>query len=219
MAKQLEVIKFRDLLPVEGIPRFVPGFEQPTLEIKGGDFRSVERILINEVPSPEFIIVNKHTIYVQLPTAAERSITNIEVISSNFTKTSTYSTIHYEIGTKTRTISGLLKLVQLFVKWMLQSPRTDIFNPERGGGMQELVGKVQTTRTMDSVASSIARSVKNTVTQIRAAQVNTQGLALEERLLAAEISDIQIFEKQMEARVKINIRSVAGSEAVAALEL
>jgi hypothetical protein len=219
MASQLEVIKFRDLLPVQGIPRFVPGFALPTLEIKGDDFRTVEKILINEVPAPEFIIVNKHTIYVQLPDAARNKISNIQVVSSKFTKTNHYSVIQYELGTKTKTVSGLLKLVQLFVKWMLQSPNSDIFNPARGGGMQELVGKVQTTKTMDSVASAISRAVSNTVTQIRAAQVNTQGLPLDERLLGAEIQDIQIFEKQMEARVKISIRSVAGQEAVAALEL
>ena len=219
MAKQLEVIKFRDLIPIESIPQFVPGFEFPTLEIKGEDFRNVDRVLINEMSSPEFIIVNKHTIYVQLPPAAEKSITNIEVISSNFTKTNSYSAIQYEIGNKTRTVSGLMKLVQLFVKWMLQSPGSDMFNPERGGGMQELVGKIQTSRTMDSIASTISRSVKNTVTQIRAVQVNVQGLPLNERLLSAEVTDLQVFEKQMESRVKVNILSAAGKEAVAALEL
>ena len=219
MSKQLEVVKFRDLIPVESIPQFVPGFELPTLEIKGEDFRSVDKVIINEVPSPEFIIVNKHTIYVQLPSAAEKSISNIEVVSSNFTKTNSFSTIEYEIGNKTRTISGLMKLIQLFVKWMLQSPGSDMFNPERGGGMQELVGKIQTSRTMDSVASTISQSVKNTVTQIRAAQVNVQGLPLNERLLSAEVTDLQVFEKQMESRVKINILSAAGKEAVAALEL
>ena len=179
----------------------------------------MEKILINEVPSPEFIIVNKHTIYVQLPSAAANRITNIEVVSSNFTKTNSHSEIRYELGTKTKTVSGIMKLVQLFVKWMLQSPGSDMFNLERGGGMQELVGKLQTTRTMDSAASTITRSVKNTVTQIRAAQVNVQGLPLDERLLSAEVIDLQVFEKQMESRVKVNILSVAGKEAVAALEL
>ena len=37
MPHQLEVIKFRDLLPVRTVSRFVPGMPEPTLEILGDD--------------------------------------------------------------------------------------------------------------------------------------------------------------------------------------
>ena len=108
---QLEVIKFRDLIPIQSVPRYVPGFDNPTIEITGEDFSSAASILINEVPAPEFIIVNKHSLYVQLPEAAQNGISTIEVLSSKFTRTTSSSKISYEIGDKTRTVSGILKLV------------------------------------------------------------------------------------------------------------
>lgn len=219
MSNQLEVIKFRDLVTVTGIPRFVPELGFPAIEVVGEDFSSVERIYINEVSAPEFIVVNKHKMYVQLPEAALSSISSIEVVSSNFTRLGAGSKVSYELGNKTKTVSGLLKLVQLFIKWMLQSPNSDIFNPERGGGLQELVGKLDSDKQLNVVLASVSRSVQNTVAQIRAAQARVLGLQLSERLLSAEVTDFVIFKEQMEAQVKVSIQSAVGQQAVAALEL
>jgi len=216
---QLEVIKFRDLIPIQSVPRYVPGFDNPTIEITGEDFSSAASILINEVPAPEFIIVNKHSLYVQLPEAAQNGISTIEVLSSKFTRTTSSSKISYEIGDKTRTVSGILKLVQLFTKWIMQSPDSDIFNPERGGGLQELVGNFSSTKQMDRILTALTRSVGNTVTQIRASQSNIPSLPLDERLLSAEIIDLDVYAQQMEARARVFLRSVAGDEALASLEL
>lgn len=219
MAKQLEVIKFRDLIPVTRIPRFVPDLGYLAIEVEGKDFSNVERVFVNEVPAPEFIILDRHRMYVQLPDAAKSTISSIEVVSSNFTKFGTGAKVSYELGNKTKTVSGLLKLVQLFTKWLLQSPGSDIFSQDRGGGLQELVGRLDTDKKMTVVLASVSRSVQNTVTQIRAAQAKVSGLPLSERLLTAEVTDFDVFKEQMQARVKVQIQSAAGQQAVSALEL
>jgi hypothetical protein len=218
MSVQLEVVRFRDLIEVLSISRFVPGITPPTLEIKGEDFRSVERVLINDQSSPEFIIINQKTIYVQVPEAIGR-IQSIEVLSSKFTRNTSSSKLSYEFGPKTRKVEGILKLMQLFVKWLLQTPGSDVFNPERGGGLLTLVGAMGTGRGMDNIIGSVSRAVQTTVSQMRAAQINVPGLPLSEQLLSAEVTDFDIFERQMEARVKVLLVSMAGKEAVTALEL
>lgn len=219
MASQLEVIKFRDLVPIEALPRFVPGFDLPTLEIKGEDFRNVEAVIINEVNSPEFIIVNQYTIYAQLPKAAQSKISNVEVISSKFTKTTPSSKLVFAIGNKTKTVEGIQKLMQLFIKWLLQSPGSDIFNTDRGGGLQELIGKITDSRRMDGIVGVLTRSIQNTVSQIRTAQINTPQLPLSERLLSAELIDFDVFSEHMEIRARIALQSLAGADAVTSLEL
>jgi hypothetical protein len=191
----------------------------PTLEIKGRDFRSVEKVIINEVPAPEFILVNSTTIWAQLPSVALNRISTVEVVSSQLTRTNESSKLSFEIGDKSRTTSGIIKLLQLFTKWLLQSPGSDIFNPGIGGGLQEIVGKVLSTRKMEPVLAAITRSVQTTTTQIRTAQMNQPTLSLDERLLSAQVVDLNIYEQQMEARVKIEIRSVAGKQAAAELGL
>lgn len=218
MAYQLEVIKFRDVIPVTKITRFVPGTSDLTLEITGEDFSSIEEVLVNDMSAPEFIILNKNTMWVVLPEGAKAKITTIEVLSSNFTKTISGSKMQFKIGDKTRTVAGILKLTQLFTKWLLQSPGSDVFDPQRGGGLQRMVGAL-TTRKMEPVMAAIARAVSNTTTQIREAQTTQTALPMNERLLSASASSINIYEKQMEARAIIDIRNMAGEDAASSLQL
>lgn len=219
MAVQLEVVKYRDLLQVHSIPRVIPGVSPLTIEVKGVDFSTVAEVIINSVPSPEFVIINKQTMWVQLPDAAQNGISTIEVLSSKFTRTIAASKVLFQLGDKTRAISGLPKLVQLFVKWLLQSPGSDIYDPSRGGGLQAIVGRINSTRDMKAVTASITRAVDATVTQVRNSQVNQTKLAMSERLLSASLQDINVFEKQMEARARVRIISMAGPEAVAEIGL
>jgi len=218
MSYQLQVIRFRDILPVLGIPGFVEGISPPTIIVKGEDLSTAETVLINQVPSPEFMIVNKSTIWAQLPEGTSRMST-IEVLSSRFTRTIESSKVEFSLGDKTRKVDGVLKLVQLFMKWILQSPQSDIFNPQRGGGLQNIVGQISTSRDMQPVVASITRAIDTTSAQIRAAQINVPALPLSERLLSASLVDLDIFEAQMQARARVLIQSLAGADAVSALVL
>ena len=215
MSIQLEIVKFRDLVPIQSMPRFVSAFgpENPAVEIQGEDFSSVESVLINDSPVPEFIIVSKHKLYAQLPKDA-RKISTVSVLSSKFTRSTKASKLSFEIGNKSKTVSGIQKLMQLFVMWLLQSPGSDIFNPERGGGLQELVGVIGTSRNMGPVLATVTRAVQNTVTQMRSAQARVSGLPLDEKILSADVVEMNVFEAQMQARLKIDLRSVAGKRAV-----
>lgn len=218
MSFQLEVVKFRDLLAVTSIPRFVPGLSQLTLEVTGDDFSSANEVFVNEVKAPEIIIVNKNTMWVVLPESARERIDSIEVLSSNFTKT-TQSQLRFRLGNKTKTVSGILKLTQLFVKWLLQSPGSDIFNPQRGGGLQELAGRVSTMKSLDPIMATVVRSVNTTASQIQKAQTGRPDLPMSERLLAADILDLGVSDKTLEARVHIGLRAMSGEGARASIEL
>lgn len=218
MAYTFEVIRFRDLLEVTALPGFVPGLTPTTLIVRGSDLSSAETVLINEMPAPEFMIVNKTTIYAQLPESTKR-IATIEILSSQFTRTIESSKVQFAIGDKTRKVDGILKLVQLFTKWILTSPGSDMFNPSRGGGLQQIVGQVSTTREMQPVLASITRAITNTVSQMRTAQLGVPNLPVNERLLSASLLGMDIYEAQMQARAKVLIRSMGGADAVSALVL
>lgn len=218
MAYAFEVIRFRDLLEVTALPGFVPGLTPTTLIVRGEDLSSAETVLINEMPAPEFIIVNKTTIYAQLPEGTGR-IATIEILSSKFTRTIESSKIQFAIGDKTRKVDGILKLVQLFTKWILTSPGSDMFNPSRGGGLQQIVGQVSTTREMQPVLASITRSVTTTVNQMRTSQIGVPDLPVNERILSANLLGLSIDEAQMQARARVLIRSMGGADAVSALVL
>ena len=218
MAYQLEVIKLRDLITVTQITRFVPGTSELTIEVTGEDFSSVDEVLVNDVHVPEFMIMNKTTMWVVLPDAAQDRITNIEVLSSKFTKTIQASKLQYKIGNKTRTVTGILKLTQLFTKWLLQTPGSDVFDVQRGGGLRTMIGQL-TTRTMEPAMATITRAINTTTTQIREAQATQTALPMNERLLSAAMKTIKIYEQQMEARAVVDIKNMAGEDAMSSLLL
>lgn len=219
MPHQLEVIKFRDLLSARTVSRFVPNMPKTTLEILGDDLSKAVTVYINEISSPEFLIVSKKKIWAQLPDAASGRIRTVEVVSSGFTKTNRPSKVLFEIGNKTKTVTGILKLVQLFTKWMLQTPGSDIFNPSRGGGLQDIAGKVSTTRKMEPILATITKAIDVTSEQMRSAQANIRGLPSNERLLGANLLEMNVIQEQMEARARISLKSVAGESAVTSLQL
>jgi hypothetical protein len=215
----IEVVKYRDLIEVNSIPRFVPGMAAPTIEVRGEDFSSVEIVRINDVDAKEFMIINKTTMWVVLPDAAQGEISTVEVISGNFTRTAKASKLMFQFGTTTRKVSGLLSLTQLFTKWLLTSPGSDIFNVQAGGGLQNLVGRISSSRNMEPVITSITQSIDRTSEQIRTMQTQTPGLNSDEKLLSAELIDYGILEDRMEARIRIRLRSFAGDAAVTNLSL
>ena len=219
MSYQLEVIKFRDLVPITSIPRFVPEFESPTIEITGDDFSSVDKVIINDLLAPEFIIINKHKLYAQLPEGALSNISRIEVVSSSFTKNMDTSRISYELGNKTRKVNGILKLVQLFTKWMLQTPGSDLFDVGWGGGLQELVGKVSSSKSMEPVMTSVIQAIDRTSSQIQTAQAKMRGIPQDEKLLSATLVDFAIQSDRMEAWARVRLLSQAGQVAVSNIGL
>lgn len=218
MAEALEIIKFRDVLPVYSIPRVVPEFPEPTIELKGDDFSSTERVLINDVEVPDFIVVNRQTIYATIPPGVE-AFQDVAVISAGFTKTAIGSKIDFSIGDRSKSVSGILKLVQLFVSWMLTTPGSDIFNQERGGGLQDMVGLISSTHKNEPIMAALSNVVQKTAEQIRQSQLGVSGLPLSERLLTATILNISIGEQRDIARMRVRLESFAGTDAITALML
>lgn len=220
MSAVLEVIKFRDIIPVREVARFLPGITPLTVDLRGADFSSVEDVLINDVSVPEFMIINSQTIYAQMPSNV-KTVRTLQVVSSGFTRTARASRVDYKVGDKTRSISGVLKLTQLFIRWLLTTPGSDVFDPQIGGGLQEVAKHAGTTGRPASIMSAVVRAVSETSEQIRRSQVGAlgAGLPLDERLLAATVLDLGGVRAIDEVQIRVRIESVAGEDGIAALSL
>jgi len=218
MANTLEVVKFRDVIPVHAMPRVFLEMDPPAVELKGRDFRTADQVYLNGYRVDDFIVMDQQTIIAQIPEGL-RQFRTVSVLSSGFTLTSKPSKVDFEIGAKTRRIRGVLKLMQLFCKVLLQSPGSDIFNPTMGGGLQDLVGTVTSADASTRNMVLLSQAVSNTASQIKSTQVNSPGLPLSERLLRAELADIKFVRQLDEARARVRLVSMSGVVGVAAVEL
>lgn len=216
---QLEVIKFRDVIKLRNVTRFVPDQDTPTIEVVGEDFRHAEEVYLNKVRVPNFVIVSQGVLWIEVPDGMEHSLQEVEVISSDFTFTAAASRVAFHVGDRQRKVTGILALLQLFTKWLMQDPGSDIFNMGRGGGLQRAVGGIVSSNKNETVLSAITRAVSATTGQIQAAQSGAVGLPLDQKLLSATLIDVRRLEKDMEVIARVQVDSMAGASALGAVTL
>ncbi len=221
MPVDLQVAFPQVVIPLNRI-RFMPRTPgvPVTLDIVGEDFRAVDEVLINDIPSPDVIIVSQTRLIAQLPDTLQKtlSVTNVRVTSKQLTL-SKRSLIRFRIGSTPGRSSGIMRLMQLFLKLLFTTPGSDIFAKRSGGGALQNIGETYGADEGKSLISRFVVSVDTTAKQIVALQSRKPKLARDEKLLSARVSSAG-FNKSLGAILAtIELTSQAGRSATANLEL
>lgn len=199
--------------------RTVPGLPVRTLEVFGDDFRSADEVLMNEVPSPSFIILSKTRILAEVPQALKDStISSISVLSKRLTITPR-SYIRFRIGRTPSKVRGILRLLQLFLRVLFQTPGTDIFSPKLGGGALVHLGQSVSIEQGTDLVGDFIVSVDNTTRQIIQIQSRDQAIPPDERMLTARVLSAGFNKNETAIIASIEVLSQAGRSAVARLEV
>ena len=212
----LQVIEIRDLLDV--IRVFPANVSPRSITVVGKDFRSAHEVLINEAKSPSVYVVNNSTILAQVPPSVGKAyIRSVEVVSHKLTNTER-SKITFRIGDTTHGVSGIERLIQTFLKILLQTPGSDIFAQKIGGGLLRTVAK-QTSRGGASIVSDLHMGVERTRRQIMDMQANDQSILMSERLLHARVLEAKFLPSELALVGKISIGNQANQRGLVALGL
>ncbi len=199
--------------------RPVPGLAVRTLDIIGDDFRSADEVLMNEVPTPSFVIVNKSRILAEVPEVLKDStISSISVLSRRLTITPR-SYIRFRIGRTPSKVRGILRLLQLFLRILFQTPGTDIFAPKLGGGALVHLGQSVSIEEGSDLVGDFVVSVDQTVSQIIQIQRRDQSIPPDELLLTARLISAGFNKNETALIASIEVVSQAGRSAVARLEV
>lgn len=174
----LKIAHFEDVLPITSIESLSK--EPKMIALRGRDFNSLKKIFINGQPSPYFLVKNSNLVHVQTPT--DDPVREVTAISSNFTATDR-SLITLEIGERPELVSGLLRLMQCFVRILLRDPGSDRFHPELGGGLHSLIDRYF-SRNQAVISQEVALAITRTARQIVKMQIN-QELFPSEKLASA----------------------------------
>lgn len=208
---RLNTIRLSPRSPL-GIPR--------SLDIHGTDFRSVDEVLINDIPSPDVIILSKTHLIAQLPSILQKvpNVVSVSVLSRNLTITNR-SLIRFRISDTPGRVRGILRLIQLFLKTLLATPGTDIFSRRSGGGALVNIGETFGVDEGGDVISDFIISVDTTSRQILSRQGRDPRLPRDERLLSARVISAG-FNRELGAIIAtVELTSQAGRAAFANLEL
>jgi hypothetical protein len=213
----LQVIEIRDVLLVSGV-RPVPGFTPRTIRVYGKDFRSVYEVYVNDALSPSVFVITNQEMLVQVPTSLGRApIRTVQAISNKLTNTDR-SKITFRIGDTTSGVSGMTRLVQTFLKLLLQTPGRDIFAWKLGGGLLRTVAR-QTTRGGGSMVADLTVGVERASRQLMNLQSANSALPLTERLLFAHVIEAKFIQSELALVGRIGIGNQARQRGVVALGL
>lgn len=202
-----------------GKVREVPGLAVRTLDVLGEDFLAVDQVLVNQVPSPSFVILSKVRMLVEVPAPlVSLTITSISVLSRKLLITPR-SLIQFRIGATASKTRGILRLMQLFLKLLLTTPGTDIFAPKVGGGAMAHLGQSISTDSSSDVVSGLVVSVDATVRQIIQIQGRNQAIPPDERLMSAKVLSAGFNKSDTALIASIEVISQAGHSAVARMDM
>lgn len=187
MAVDLQTVLPQDLIPVSSTRLTqLGGFR--ALELVGEDFRSVDEVRINDMPSPDFLMLSRYRLIAQLPQVLQNNpeVSSVYVLSRTLTVTAK-SLLRFRIGDTPGQVQGPLRLLQLFVKLLLSTPGSDVFNRDLGGGALQNVGATFSAGEGQEIKQDFILAVGRVQRQIIGMQSRNGTLPRNERLLRARL--------------------------------
>lgn len=214
-------VDYQVVFPVEVIKlnavRLVPGVRPPVLDISGQDFRAVDEVVINDVPASGWNVLSKTRLLAILPEGMEPSqVTSLNITSRKLVLTDK-SVLKFKVSRTPAKVSGLLRLMQLYIKLMLTTPGTDAFNKKLGGGILRFLGSTSYSAEGGDLVRQFVVANDQVARQIIAIQSRQPALAPDEKLLAARVLSARFSAGQSALIASVELTTQAGRSAAANL--
>jgi hypothetical protein len=217
----LQVVYLQDVITVHKVEP-VDSLDIAAVKVVGKKMDSAATVLINNIESPSFFIVSKSELIAEIPSIVVQSddiIRSVAVLAAKATNTER-AVINFRLGGHLTKVSGIQRLIQRYILMLLTSPGSDLFDPDIGGGLQDLIGKVASRPASEhEVSGSVARSVNKATEDLQRLQSGSQFLDPSERLVSADIIGTFFDPRTTVLAVQVQLNSAAGRAAVANLVL
>lgn len=203
-----QVIQLNSIQEIQGmVPR--------TVNVVGQDFSSVAEVLINDLPAPDVVVLSKRRLLAQVPIQLGLStLSTVSVVSTQLNITNK-SILKFQIGPTSSKVTGILRLVQVFLKVLFTTPGRDIFAPKIGAAALKNVGLTFGSDEGGSIVSDFIISVSTAQRQITAIQARDPSIPAGERLLSATVQSAGYNREQAALVVSVQILSQTGRVALA----
>lgn len=207
----MQSIQLQDVVPVRSV-REISSHPTRIFRVRGIDFRSATGVYLNDIAAPAYVVESREIMVVEAPAGlGTATVESVMVVNSSFTLTDT-SLVTASLG-RTQA-DGTLRLLQMFVKILLTTPGTDIFNPSIGGGLQQFVGRVVNDANQTDITGLFLRAVARTREQIMVMQAKIPGIPAQERLASARVVSVTFDKNTSTLRGRVALSTLAGKSAL-----
>lgn len=217
-------VDFQTVLPQESIQltriRLTQLAGLKAIDVQGNDFRAVDEVQINEIPSPDVMVVSRTRLIAQLPASLQTTpdIQSVVVLANTLTLNQR-SLLRFRIGDTPGRVVGILRLLQLFVKILFSNPGTDIFSPNTGGGALRNVGATFGSDEGDGIKADFTIAVDRTARHIISTQSRNGRIPRDERLLRATVLGATFSRATGSLFMQVEVVAQDGKAARANLEM
>ncbi len=187
----------------------------PGILVQGKDFRAVDTVEINGLESPSVMVTSKTQLIATLPASVIGGIVESVMVTSRNLTVTPESAIKLKIGPVASKVSGILRLVQIFLKILFTEPGTDIFSQQVGGGALRNLGSTFGKSQSGTIVGDFVVAVQTTTRQILAIQGRNPAIPRDERLISANVLSANYNQEELGLFVGVQINSQAGAQALA----
>jgi hypothetical protein len=214
----VKILTIRDLLPITQV-EFAAKVSPLAIIIQGDRLDEASIVYINDMEAPEFAVLSKNRILAQVPNSERSSILRKVAVVATSPSVNRSSLLHFEIGSSFKGLSGIEKLVQAYCKQLIQTPGSDRFRPDEGGGLLKLVGRNVSKGDSKNLQASVIGAIGRARDQLLARQNLDRRIPADERLLSVSAESIGFDPTTTTLVASIALSAVSGRQAVANLNL
>lgn len=214
MAVDFQVVFPTQIVELSSV-QVIYGVTPRTLDVLGEDFRAVDEVRVNDILAPDTVVLNKRRMLVRVPELVGQSAITSVTVTSNNIFVSKKSMIRFRVGRVTSKVSGITRLMQVFLKILLTTPGRDIFAPRIGAAALKNLGLTFGSDGSKQIVSDFVISVSTAARQIVAIQGRDPSIPLDERLLSAKVVSAQYSRQEEALIVSVELLSQTGRSALA----
>jgi hypothetical protein len=214
MAIDFQVVFPQQVIELSSV-QIMFGVTPLTLDVYGEDFRNVDEVRVNDIIAPDVVILSRKRMLVRVPELLRNSqVTSVTVTNSSLTM-GPKSLIKFRLGRTTGKVSGILRLVQAFLKVLFTTPGFDLFAPRIGAAALKNIGVTFGSNEGQAIVSDFVIAVATASRQMVAIQSGDPAIPLDERLLSANVTAANYNRQESALIVSVELTSQTGRSALA----
>lgn len=185
----LRVLHLRRLLDLSSV-RELPGVRPRTLEVEGNRMDLTTKVEVNGADIPDFAATDHSHLLVTLPDSMRSRVQSVAVMAASLDPGGS-SKAYYDLGLRPVLTDGKYRVLQRFVKMLLKTPGSDVWNKGAGGGLRQLMVTNIDPKNASAVSGEVSSKVMQTAQQLVLAQARDNTVPMAERLLGATVNGVQ----------------------------
>lgn len=209
-------LQFIEYLGASAVSRigWMPEAPDRVVDVRGTGFVDVVEVLVNGVPSPQFLEMSPTHLLVTVPSGeVGKGITTLSVLTASADVTEA-AVIRMRLSSRSEA-TGTTRLVQSFLYLLLTTPGTDIFQKDQGAGLRSILSYAKNDPSIRALASHAVSTAESQLVGIQAlAPVPAQ-----ERLAAARLVDLRYDRATSTTSMRVALETVAGGAVSAGVRI